>query len=250
MKFLFWVKILFIGIVCSSASVMVAQSTADIEKIVHDYLVKNPEVLVEASKALQEKQMQQSKDQALEGAKKHNDALFRGANDIVVGDVNGDVTLVEFFDYNCGHCREMTDTLAQLMKANPHLRVVFKDFPIFGKESESAAAAAFSAYKQGKYLAFHDALLSSKRIADENAIMAAAKAAGIKMQSLKAGIKQNQNTFESILKNNRDLAQTLGVIATPEFFIAKTKATESSHIEFYPGSGSLELFQDMIKKVS
>ena len=126
----------------------------EFEKIIHEYLVKNPEVLLEASQALQQKQQQAMQQQAQVAIKDNSKQLFTDSL-TTMGNPKGDVTLVEFFDYQCVHCKKMSPLLNTLMKDKPNLRVIYKEFPIFGKNSEMAAKVALAAAMQGKYKEFN-----------------------------------------------------------------------------------------------
>ena len=129
----------------------------EIQTILHDYLVDQPEVLMEASQRLQQRQQALMQAQAKSAIQKSGAALASG-NLTVAGNPKGDVTLVEFFDYQCGHCVSMSPIIHELIKANSNLRVVFKEFPIFGKESEQAARGAIVAAMQVKYMKFQNKL--------------------------------------------------------------------------------------------
>ena len=123
--------------VAMAADQMAPEQQKEIEKIVHDYLVNNPEVLVEVSQALQQKQQQNIQQQAKTGILENADQLFSGTL-AVAGNPKGNVTLVEFFDYQCIHCKKMAPTIGELIKKDNNLRVIYKEFPIFGKSSESS----------------------------------------------------------------------------------------------------------------
>src|SRR5688572_18230021 len=106
---------------------------AKIESVVHDYLLKNPEIIMQAVQVLQTKQMQETRksfDKTQSVAAKFTQKLFQNASDPMIGNANGTVTIAEFFDYQCVHCVEMEPVIASLIKANTNLRVIFKEFPI------------------------------------------------------------------------------------------------------------------------
>jgi protein-disulfide isomerase len=222
----------------------------EIEKIVHDYIVANPEVLVEAGKALQEKEQQNMQQKAQSSIQQNADQLFQGKL-TTTGNLKGNVTIVEFFDYQCIHCKKMSPVLDSLTKKDSDLRVVYKDFPIFGKSSEMASRAALAAGMQGKYKEMHDALLNIEKRLDDQVVMDAAKALGLDMTKLKTDMDSKEVT--DILEGNRKLAEKMLLMGTPAFIIASTpggqfkKGTEPS---FIPGGASEETLQELIKKAA
>ena len=138
-----------------------ATSTQQIESTVHKYLIKKPEVVVEALQAYQQKQqdsMQKLFKETQTIAPKFADTLFHDNNDPIGGNANGKVTIVEFSDYQCSHCVEVAPIVDGAIKDNSNVRVVVKEFPIRGPVSDIAARAALAANKQGKYWDFHVAL--------------------------------------------------------------------------------------------
>ncbi len=232
------------------------QKTA-IEKIIHDYLVAHPEVLIEASQALQQQQQQVMQKEAQKAIETNADALFAAQlvvpgkpNISVVGNPNGKVTLVEFFDYQCIHCKKMAPVIKELIAKNESLRVIYKEFPIFGKSSETASRVALAAAMQGKYRAFHEALIQQqdKRLTDE-IVMNTARAVGLDMKRVKADMESK--SVANALKANRDLADKLHLLGTPAFIIAPThngKLPADTTPVFIPGAASQEAMQDFISK--
>lgn len=134
----------------------------EIEKVVHDYLLSHPEVLLEASQALQQKQQVEMQKEAKSAILQHSNELLN-ENLSVAGNPKGNVTLVEFFDYQCGHCIKMKPIVNNLIKNDPNLRVVYREFPIFGKSSEMASRVALAAALQGKYLSVQEGLFGSSK---------------------------------------------------------------------------------------
>lgn len=241
-----------------SPAVMAAKATPpmpdiqkkEIEKIVHDYLVSNPEVLLEASQALQQKQQQNMQQQAKSAIQDNSSQLFEGKL-TTVGNVKGNVTLVEFFDYQCIHCKKMSATMNNLVKKDRDLRVIYKEFPIFGKSSETASRAALAAGMQGKYQKMHEALFAQDKRLNETVVMEAAKSIGLDMNKLKKDMDSKE--VSSILDANRQLAEKLHLMGTPAFIVAPTPAgkyKEGSETSFIPGAASEESLQELIKKAA
>ncbi|MCR9192523.1 MAG: DsbA family protein [Gammaproteobacteria bacterium] len=220
-----------------------------IEQVVHDYLVSNPEVLIEASQALQKKQQETMQTQARTAIAEHGSALVSGSL-TVAGNPKGDVTLVEFFDYQCVHCIKMKPVIDALIKKNPNLRVVYKEFPIFGKESELASRVAIVAAKQGKYMAFQDAIFKSgQQHLDEEKVMAIAKKVGLNMETLKADMNTPEVT--KLLGESRSLAESIHLMGTPAFVILATpngKYKAGGEVSFLPGAADEADMQVLINK--
>ncbi|OGV39004.1 MAG: hypothetical protein A3F46_09645 [Legionellales bacterium RIFCSPHIGHO2_12_FULL_42_9] len=220
------------------------------EHVIHDYLVNHPEVLMEASQALQKKQQEEATKQAKSAIIQHADALYQGERSIA-GNPKGNVTLVEFFDYQCIHCKKMKPTLNELIAKNKNLRVIYKEFPIFGKNSEIASQVVLAAAMQGKYTLMHDALLNLDKPLDEAVIMSAAKSAGLNMDQLKKDMISQ--AIKDELAANRTLAEQIHLMGTPAFIVASTPMghfDSKSSPSFIPGGASQEALQDLIDEAS
>lgn len=220
------------------------------EQVIHDYLVKNPEVLLEASQALQQKQQQNMQQQAQSAILENAPQIFEGKL-TTVGNTKGKVTVVEFFDYQCIHCKKMAPTMDSLVKKDSSLRVIYKEFPIFGKTSEVASRVALAAGMQGKYQQMHDALMKVEKRLDDQIVMDAAKSIGLDMDKLKKDMDSKE--VSDILDGNRQLAEKLHLMGTPAFIVAATPdgqfktGTEPS---FIPGAASEQSLQELIKKAA
>jgi protein-disulfide isomerase len=222
----------------------------EVRKIIHDYLVSNPEVLIEASQALQQKQ-QQSMQQQAQAAISENAAQLFTDKMTVVGNPKGSVTLVEFFDYQCIHCKKVAPVISELVKANSNLRVIYKEFPIFGASSEQASRAALAAAMQNKYLPMHEALIKQEKRLDDSLINQAAESIGLDMAKFKADL--TSKTVTDALEANRKLAEKLHLMGTPAFIIASTPDgafKKDSTPSFIPGAASKESLQELIKKAA
>lgn len=227
-----------------------------IEQVVHNYLLKNPEVIVESIQVLQQKQMDQARQtmqKTQTTAPKYADGLFHQANDPMAGNVNGKVTVVDFFDYQCPHCIKMTPVLEALIKANPDVRIVFKEFPIRGAASDTAAKAALAAKIQGKYFEFHKALMqdATQEQLNDAVILKVAKNVGLNVDQLQVDMKSDAVSKQ--IKDTYKLAQDLQLIGTPAFFIAKSDITSSAAptaITFIPGQVDLDQLQQIVQKTA
>lgn len=221
------------------------------EQIIHDYLLAHPEILIDMSQKLQQQQQQKMQDAAVTAITQNFDTIFNNANSVVVGNPKGTVTLVEFFDYQCVHCARMFPLVQALIKANPNLRVVLKEFPIFGPASQYAAQATLAAAAQGKAEQLHDALFESGYIEGKmtNAeVLAMAKKVGLNIPELEKAM--NSDAVKNEIKNNFTLAQTLSLQGTPAFIIAPTDkaAATADKITFIPGASDQATLQAGISK--
>lgn len=222
-----------------------------IEGVVREYLLSNPEVLVEAMQVLQRKQYEQAQQtikQTQASASSFTDQLFHTANDPVAGNPNGKITVVEFFDYQCPHCVDMAPVMADAIKANPELRVIFKEFPIRGPMSDVAARAALAANIQGKYYEFSHALLTANQQLTQDSIMQIAKSTGLDVDKLQKDM--NDKVVEEQLKANMKLAKSLNLFGTPAFFIGKTDAKGNAQISYVPGQLDQKALQKAIDNAS
>lgn len=222
-----------------------AAQKAQIESIVHDYIMNNPQVIIESVQTMQKKQMEAMEKRTQDVALKNASALFNQGGDPVVGDANGKVTLVEFFDYQCPHCVDMAPAVEGLVKANPDLRIVFKEFPIRGQTSILAAKAALAANKQGKYWEFHQLLMKNAASLNEDTIYNLAKSINLNVDQLKKDMASGD--VDAALKANYKLAQDLNLMGTPALFAGKTK--NPVVIEFIPGQTDQAGLQKTVDKV-
>ena len=174
------------------------------------------------------------------------DTLLHRDGDPVAGNPQGKVTVVEVFDYQCSHCVSMAPVMEEIIKANPDVRIVFKDLPIRGPMSEFAAKAAIAANKQGKYYPFSHSLLTTDLSLTQDNVYEIAKNAGVDVTALKKDIQDNSTTKQ--LRSNAAVAQAFNVNGTPAFFIGKTDATDSSQLNFVLGEMSKSELQSAIDK--
>ncbi len=175
------------------------------------------------------------------------DELFRQSNSPIGGNPKGKITVVDFFDYQCEHCIKMTPVISAVIKSDPNVRVVFKDFPILGPVSQFAARAALAANMQGKYYQFHHALMSVDQPLTEDVVLEVAKSAGLNVDKLKKDMDSPAITRQ--LNENMALAKNLKVYATPTFFIGKTNATKENEVISLMGDMSQTEFQNAIDNV-
>jgi protein-disulfide isomerase len=182
---------------------------------VHAYLIEHPEVLVEMSAKLQEKQTAEKTKNARSAMNKYRQALERDPRDFVANP-NGSITVVEFFDYRCGYCKLAAPQIVELIQKNPDVRFVFKDFVIFGHDSEVAARMVLGAKEQGKTIALHKRLMAEKSL-DEAGVMRIAQGLGIDMTKARASGESEAVTQH--LADTHALAEALAIEGTPAFFV-------------------------------
>ena len=198
-----------------------APDRAAIEKIVRDYILANPEVIAEAIQALEKKQAdaQAAEQKAL--ISKSGSLLFDSTRQVVLGNPKGDVTIVEFFDYNCGYCKRALGDMLALIDKDPNLKIVLKEFPVLGQGSTDAAkiAVAVNRAVPEKYLDFHKRLMSARGQIDRAKAVEAAEAVGLSGAALDKALadKEVAATIEEVY----GLATALGISGTPSYVIGE-----------------------------
>lgn len=192
----------------------------EIRDIVKAYLMEHPEVIIEAVQGLEARQEAQRAEQAKGQIAELREQLLRDPRDQVLGNPKGDVTLVEFFDYRCGYCKQAQPVLMELIKSDPKLRVVLKEFPILGPDSVVATRAAIASIPQGKYAAFHEALIGTRGTLSDDKIMEVAKSVGLDTDKLKAGMGKPEIAAQ--IADTHALAEKLAINGTPSFIIGDT----------------------------
>ncbi len=196
-----------------------AQKT-EIETIVHSYLLAHPEVLREVSVELEKKQQAEEADLRGRAIGDNKQELFNSPFQAVIGNPKGKVTLVEFFDYNCGYCKRALADLVNLVKEEPDLRVVLKDFPVLGPNSVEAAQVASAARKQisgEKFFEFHQKLLSTHGPVGREQALAVAKELGLDMDRLQKDMKNPD--IHSGIENVMKMADQLNLTGTPSYVV-------------------------------
>jgi protein-disulfide isomerase len=205
------------------AETITAPQRGEIEKIIHDYLLKNPEVLQEAISELERRQAQADAEKHSVAVKDNSALIFSSPRQVVLGNPQGDVTFVEFFDYNCGFCKRALDDMLTLLKDDPKLKVVLKEFPVLGPGSVEAAKIAVAVRMQDKtgkkYLEFHRKLLGGRGPADKAHALAAAKDVGFDVARLERDMVSDE--VKASLDESFKLAERLGLSGTPSYVIGK-----------------------------
>jgi protein-disulfide isomerase len=205
----------------ASAQSFTDTQRSDIETIVKNYLIAHPEVLEEAMNELSKRQAAAETQKHEESIAKNADAIFNSPRGVTLGNKDGDVTFVEFFDYNCGYCKRAMADMMDLLKNDPKLKVVLKEFPVLSEGSVDAAKVAVAARMQDpkKYLDFHQKLLGGRGPADKARALAAAKDAGYDTAKLEKDLASPE--VKATIEENFKLAEDMGLNGTPSYVIGK-----------------------------
>jgi len=198
-----------------------AAQRAEIEAIIKNYLIANPEVLQEAYTELERRQALAEAAKRRAAVKENAQALFDSTRQVVLGNPQGDATMVEFFDYNCGFCKRALADMLELLKTDPKLKVVLKEFPVLGEGSVEAARVAIAVRMQDKtgkkYLDFHQKLFANRGAIDRPQAIAAAKEAGLDMSRLEKDMASDE--IKATLEESFKLADALGMSGTPTYVV-------------------------------
>jgi protein-disulfide isomerase len=217
------------------------QQKQAIGEVVKDYLMKNPEVLTEVIAELEKRQAQAQQVAQASAVKETKQSLLNAPHSYVAGNPSGDITLVEFFDYNCGYCKKALSDVQTLMKSDPKLRVVLKDFPVLGPDSVEASRVALAVKNQlqgQKLFDYHVKVLESRgRVNGERAI-AVAKEMGVDVARLQKDIDSAE--VRGALQENMALGDKLSLTGTPAFIIGET---------VIPGAVGLEPLKQLVSNV-
>jgi protein-disulfide isomerase len=209
--------VLFAAPMAVQAQSLNEQQKTEMGEVIRAYLLEHPELLREMAEKLEAKEREAEQTARVDGLAKNKDTIFKLAGDAIVGNPAGDVTVIEFMDYNCGWCKKSVKEVASLIAADPKLKVVMKEFPIFGEHSEFAARAALASKKQNKYWEFHQAMLEHEGQLTSDGVKEIAKAMGLDVAKLEVDMKAPE-VLDTIAANY-DLAKALALNGTPAFII-------------------------------
>jgi len=188
-----------------------------IKKLVRKYLIEHPEIIVEAMERLRAEREKKQKEQVKAALVIKRQEIYEDASSPTAGNAKGDVTIVEFFDYQCGYCKSVVDRLMKTIKADGKIKIIFKEFPILGPQSVFASRAALAAKKQGKYFEFHNAMMRLKGAVTQDSVFAVAKSVGIDTKQLAKDMRDP--AIEKAIRANFALARSLRINGTPAFII-------------------------------
>ncbi len=190
-----------------------------LEEAIGNYLRDHPEVIIEALQIWQQRQKLAEKDRARDLVSAHRKAIYEDPKAPVLGNPDGDVTIVEFFDYRCAYCKQVRPLVMKIVKEDPGVRVIFKEYPILGPDSGVAARAAIASLNQdpAKYFPFHDALMQSRAQLTKPRILDMAREVGLDADRIEADMKTPE--VNAAILRNRRLGEALGLTGTPSFII-------------------------------
>jgi protein-disulfide isomerase len=215
-----------VAILLASASAATAQSFStdqrqQIESIIKDYLLQHPEVMQDVMAELEKRQQAAEVEKRRVAVEENNATLFSSPHQVVLGNPHGNVTMVEFFDYNCGFCKRALSDMLNLLKTDPNLKFVLKEFPVLGEGSVEAAHVAVAARMQDvtgkKYIEFHQKLLGGRGLADKARALAVAKEVGFDMARIEKDMSSDE--VKKTIDEDMKLADALGVSGTPSYVI-------------------------------
>ncbi len=218
---------------------VIAQSTtpdkAATKQMIQEVLEENPEILMEALDSLRKKMESGQMPGSRENLSKLRKELERDPGTFIAGNPQGDVTVIEFFDYRCGYCKRAQPVIQQLLKSDGRIRLALKEFPILGPDSLIASRAAIAAMRQDKYVPFHDALMVAQGALSEDRVLRIATENGVDAVRLRKDMDDPK--ISEIIKRNHEIAESLGISGTPSFIIGDT---------LVPGFADLEQLQKLV----
>lgn len=216
-----------------------AAEKSQIEEIIHDYIRDNPQVILDAVRAHQEAQAEAEKARQQHSLVEMRQQLENAELSPTSGNSDGNVTVVEFFDYNCGYCKRVHDTVQNTVSDDGNVRLVYKEFPILGPSSLTAARAALGVFYNlpDKYIDYHNALMTSRGSLDEAKILSLAESIGLDRDAVKKHMSDPR--IDTELRHNMALAEALGIQGTPAFVVDNT---------LVPGALNRESLEELIKK--
>ena len=199
------------------------EQRSEIERIIKDYLMSHPELLQEVMNELEKRQAQAEAEKHRAAVADNSAAIFSSPRQVTLGNPQGDVTVVEFFDYNCSYCKRAMNDMLELIKADGKLRFVLKEFPVLGDGSVQAAQVAAAVRMQDKtgkkYLEFHQKLLGGRGQADKARALTAAKEVGLDVAKIEKDMASDE--VKATIEESFKLAEALGLNGTPSYVVGK-----------------------------
>jgi protein-disulfide isomerase len=210
------------ALVSSASAQMTSQQRTEVEAVIREYLLKNPEVLRDALVELDRRAKSEEEAQRRIAVDRLQDKIFNSQHQVVIGNPKGTISLVEFYDYNCGFCKRALNDLIALIKVNPDLRVILKEFPVLSQgslESAQVAAAVKMQLPADRFWSFHQRLMNSRGQVGRAQALAIAKEFNVDMGRLGKDIEGNE--VKAAIQENMQLAEALGINGTPSYVIGK-----------------------------
>jgi len=207
----------------AQAQTFTADQRQEIGAIVKEYLLAHPEVMQDVMAEMEKRQQAEETEKHRAAVAENKATLFSSPHQVVLGNPQGNVTMVEFFDYNCGFCKRAMSDMFDLIKTDSNLKFVLKEFPVLGEGSVEAARVAVAARMQDttgkKYVEFHQKLLGARGAADKMRALAVAKEVGFDMARIEKDM--NSDEVKKTIDENLKLAEALGVNGTPSYVVGE-----------------------------
>ena len=209
----------------------------DVRRIVREYLIENPDIVIEAIQTYQVRAEQEKRVRQEMTLANSKEALERDPGSPVIGNPDGDVTVVEFMDYRCGYCKKVFPAVQEILKTDGNIRYVVKEFPILGPDSVVASKAELSVWllTPEKYMAFHSALMEARGGLSQNRVVAMAAEMGFDGQQIATRMESPE--VANVLAKTRELARTLGINGTPAFVVGN---------QLEPGAISVDRIRELV----
>ncbi len=213
----------------------------DVEEVIAKWVESNPEAIIASVANMQKKAMEEQKKNAQKSIGSKKDQLFNDPNSPEYAPKGYDVTIVEFFDYNCGYCKKAHATISKLVQEDKKVRLVHKHFPILGQSSREMSEVALAVYiaQPNSYKKFHDALMSSNKRGKQGALDVV-KSVGINVGKVKKVLNSEKSKIDALLQSNLTLGSSIGVNGTPGFVLGE---------ELIPGAFDLKTFKEKVDVV-
>ena len=215
-----------------------SEQKQEVETIVREYILQNPEIIVDSIRELRRRDEAAAAEARKGALSSMQDQLAKDPNDPVMGNPNGDVVVVEFFDYRCGYCKKVFSDVQRLLKEDKNIKFVLKEWPILGDDSTYASRAALSIWfnQPDKYKAFHAALMENNGSLSNDRVLEHAKAVGVDVAKMKLGLGDLR--VNQTIANNGKLASALGVTGTPAFIFGS---------DIMPGAIDFDTMKQLVK---
>lgn len=208
--------------------------------LIKEALLKDPSILTEVVEKMQANQEAEIASKAKEAIAKRKQDIFSDPNSPVVGGANADVTIVEFFDYHCGYCKQALGSFSKLLDSDKKVRIIFKEYPILSEDSRLASKAALAVNRiaKDKYFEFHKAMFNANGVINERFISEQAKKLGVDPDKVKTEMAKPE--IEAMLEKNKELGMAIGAMGTPAIIIGEN---------FYPGAIPYEAIKKGVAKI-
>ena len=223
-----------------SGATLNIEQRKEVREIIRKYIQENPEIIINSVQKMREKQKNQAKARGLKNLIIFKKNILNDPNSPIAGNPQGDITIVEFFDYSCGYCKIIFPNLEQLITDDKNVRIVFKELPILSPQSELAARAALAAWRQNKnkYIEIHKEFMGLKGAFTKQRILRILKNKGLDLVQLEKDM--NSPKMDETIKANHELAQKLNITGTPAFIVGNN---------IIPGAIKLKALKQLIKNV-